>query len=73
MDLPRPATPTRMLAEDELATLESDGVLCARGLLDTASIDHLRSSLENARSGFADRRIAERATSRLPLTAFPKR
>jgi len=48
MDLPRPATPTRMLAEDELATLESDGVLCARGLLDTASIDHLRSSLENA-------------------------
>ena len=46
--LPRPAEPSRLFTADELEAFERDGVVCARDLLDTATIDHLRASLEDA-------------------------
>jgi ectoine hydroxylase-related dioxygenase (phytanoyl-CoA dioxygenase family) len=48
LELPMPAKPARPLTEEELTTLERDGVACCRGLLDAATIDHLRVSLEDA-------------------------
>ena len=44
----KPATPLRFFREEELASFERDGVVCARGLLDPDTIDHLRDALEDA-------------------------
>ena len=46
--LPTPAQPSRFFTPEELETFERDGVICARGLLDTPTIDHLRDALEEA-------------------------
>ena len=46
--LPKPAEPSRFFTTDELEGFERDGVVCARGLLDAATIDHLRDALEDA-------------------------
>lgn len=46
--LPRPAAPSRFFTAEELETYRRDGVVCARGLLDAATIDHLREALEDA-------------------------
>jgi ectoine hydroxylase-related dioxygenase (phytanoyl-CoA dioxygenase family) len=43
-----PAEPSRFFTPDELDAFERDGVVCARGLLDADTIDHLRESLEDA-------------------------
>lgn len=43
-----PATPSRSFTAQELATYERDGVVCARGLLDQALVEHLREALEDA-------------------------
>lgn len=48
VDLPDPAKPTRPLGSEELETFGRDGVVCARGLLDAASIETLREALEDA-------------------------
>ncbi|MEM8935009.1 MAG: phytanoyl-CoA dioxygenase family protein [Pseudomonadota bacterium] len=45
---PTPQRPIRYLADDELATLEEDGVVCARGLIDQQMILDLRDALESA-------------------------
>lgn len=45
---PPPATPTRPISTGELAALEKDGVVCARALLDAATIETLRDALEDA-------------------------
>ena len=45
--LPKPAPPSRFFTEEELQTYHRDGVVCARGLLDAATIDHLREALED--------------------------
>ncbi len=46
--LPKPVEPSRFFTTDELEGFERDGVVCARGLLDAATIDHLRDALEDA-------------------------
>ncbi|GEM_PF-5305048 len=46
--LPTPAEPTRFLSDGELEALERDGVVRARGLVDAATIEHLRDALEDA-------------------------
>ncbi len=47
-ELPQPATPLRPFTLEELAIFAADGVLCARGLLDEATIASLRVALEDA-------------------------
>ncbi len=47
-DFPPPATPKRSFTAEELARFERDGVVCARGLLDAALIEELRTALEDA-------------------------
>lgn len=46
--LPKPAVPSRFFTDEELETYERDGAVCARGLLDRATIDELREALEDA-------------------------
>ena len=46
--LPGPKTPSRFFSEEEIETYHRDGVVCARGLLDAQTIDHLREALEDA-------------------------
>ncbi|MDH3687509.1 MAG: phytanoyl-CoA dioxygenase family protein [Myxococcales bacterium] len=45
---PQPSEPSRWLADDEIAAYQRDGVICARGLLDLAWIERLRTALEHA-------------------------
>lgn len=45
---PEPAQPSRWLTDGEIAEYERDGVVCARGLLELAQIEHLRDALEGA-------------------------
>ncbi len=45
---PDPAAPSRFFRAEQLADLERDGVVCARGLLDTDAIAGLRTALEDA-------------------------
>jgi ectoine hydroxylase-related dioxygenase (phytanoyl-CoA dioxygenase family) len=45
--LPEPAAPHRPLSEEELAAYERDGAVCARGLLDDATVDQMRDALED--------------------------
>ena len=43
---PAPSIPSRLFTEEELEAYHRDGVVCARGLLDAKTIDHLREALE---------------------------
>ena len=45
---PAPVEPSRFFTKDELEAFERDGAVCARGLLDAATIDRLRTALEDA-------------------------
>ena len=45
---PEPSIPSRPFTEEEIEAYHRDGVVCARGLLDTKTIDHLREALEDA-------------------------
>ncbi len=45
---PEPADPSRFFTQAELETFERDGVICARGLLDLPTVEHLRTALEDA-------------------------
>ncbi len=45
-EIPQPAEPTRMLSEEELSAYQEDGAICARGLLDSETIDHMRTAIE---------------------------
>lgn len=47
-ELPPPAEPQRPFSGEELDGLARDGAICARGLLDLATIEHMRESLEDA-------------------------
>ncbi|MDG2306715.1 MAG: phytanoyl-CoA dioxygenase family protein [Candidatus Binatia bacterium] len=53
MKFPDRAAPRRRLRPEELTALEADGAICARGLLDKATVDHMRDALEDvlAQSG----------------------
>jgi ectoine hydroxylase-related dioxygenase (phytanoyl-CoA dioxygenase family) len=43
-----PAIPSRLLSEAELGALAVDGAVCARGLLDGATVEVLRGAIEDA-------------------------
>ena len=47
IQIPSPAEPTRMLSKEELQALKEDGAVCARGLIDDATIAHMREALED--------------------------
>ena len=48
MEFPQPASPIRFLDAAELRAFEDDGAICARGLLDPATIEGLQVALEDA-------------------------
>lgn len=47
---PERAKPSRRLRDDELTAYEADGAICARGLLDAATVDGMREALEDVLS-----------------------
>lgn len=44
---PEPSLPSRFFTKEEIESYYRDGVVCARGLLDTETVHHLREALED--------------------------